>query len=122
MSNFRICGPKMAVLGTCLSFWGIIQLSFMALAFYSNSVAFVEDLPENALNRNCTNSGGCSFSETVRNMKEAYEQQAQNCGMAVALYVLTLIVSMHQLWMNSERGLLDNVRLKANYIEISQQY
>ena len=120
MSNFRICGPKMAVLGTCLSFWGIIQLSFMALAFYSNSVAFVEDLPENALNRNCINSGGCSFSETVRNMKEAYEQQAQNCGMAVALYVLTLIVSMHQLWMNSERGLLDNVRLKANYIEISQ--
>ena len=53
-------------------------------------------------------------------MKEAYEQQAQNCGMAVALYVLTLIVSMHQLWMNSERGLLDNVRLKANYMEIFQ--
>jgi hypothetical protein len=101
----------MAVLGTCLSFWGIIQLSFMALAFYSNSVAFVEDLPENALNRNCTKSD-CSFSETVRNMKEAYEQQAQNCGMAVALYVLTLIVSMHQLWMNSERESI--IRLPTN--------
>jgi len=48
MSSFRICGPKMAVFGTCLSAWGIIQLSFMALAFYSNSVAFVEDLPESA--------------------------------------------------------------------------
>ena len=69
MSSFRICGPKMAVFGTCLSVWGIIQLSFMALAFYSNSVAFVEDLPESAFNK-CTEgkkdyTGPCSFQDNV---------------------------------------------------------
>lgn len=97
----------MAVVGTCLSVWGIIQLSFMALAFYSNSVAFVEDLPESAFNK-CTEgkkdyTGPCSYQDNVNIMKKAYGEQAQNCGMAVALYIVTLIVSVHQLWMNSER-------------------
>ena len=113
MSSFRICGPKMAVFGTCLSAWGIIQLSFMALAFYSNSVAFVEDLPESAFT-NCTEgskyyTGPCTFEQNVDIMKKAYAQQAQNCGLAVALYIVTLIVSVHQLWMNSERGKNYNV-------------
>ena len=109
MSSFRICGPKMAVFGTCLSVWGIIQLSIMALAFYQNSVAFVEDLPESAfknnIRHNCTKNGNkCTYKETVLIMEEAYGEQAQNCGIAVALYILTLIVSLHQLWMNSEQG------------------
>ena len=119
MSNFRICGPKMAIFGTCLSIWGVIQLSFMAMAFYQNSVAFVEDLPESVYVNNplfdCTNTTTpghkCDFNETVSIMKTAYVQQAKNCGMAVALYIVTLLVSLHQLWMNSERGLLDFVRL-----------
>ena len=107
MSGFRICGPKMAVFGTCLSIWGIIQLSIMALAFYQNSVAFVEDLPESVF-ANCTNTkegNTCSYDETVIIMEKAYAQQAENCGIAVALYILTLIVSLHQLWMNSDTGL-----------------
>ena len=107
MSGFRICGPKMAVFGTCLSIWGIIQLSIMALCFYQNSVAFVEDLPESVF-ANCTNikeGKKCSYDETVNIMEEAYAEQAKNCGIAVALYILTLIVSLHQLWMNSDRGL-----------------
>ena len=109
MSGFRICGPKLSIFGTCLSVWGIIQLSFMALAFYSNSVAFVEDLPEKAF-ENCTEGSPnyikpCSFEDNVNIMKEAYAQQAHNCGLAVALYIVTLMVSLHQLWMNTERGM-----------------
>ena len=107
MSSVRICGPKMAIFGTCLSIWGIIQLSIMALAFYQKSVAFVEDLPGSAF-ANCTNikeGNTCSYEQTVEIMEKAYAQQAENCGIAVALYILTLIVSLHQLWMNSDRGL-----------------
>merc|ERR1712018_676599 len=115
MSSFRICGPKMAMFGTCLSVWGIIQLSIMALAFYQNSVAFVEDLPESAFtNANCTKVGNkkCNYRETVGIMEKAYGEQAQNCGVAVALYILTLIVSLHQLWMNSDRDTV--VKLNTN--------
>ena len=57
---------------------------------------------------NCTNTkegNTCSYDETVIIMEKAYAQQAENCGIAVALYILTLIVSLHQLWMNSDRGL-----------------
>ena len=108
MSSFRICGPKLSIFGTCLSVWGIIQLSLMALAFYSNSVAFVEDLPESAFDKCKENNEKytkpCNFQDNVDIMKKAYGEQAQNCGMAVALYIVTLVVSLHQLWMNSEQG------------------
>jgi hypothetical protein len=76
----------------------------MAIAFYQNSVAFVEDLPESAF-ENCTESK-CDYGETVDIMKTAYGQQAKNCGMAVALYIVTLVVCLHQLWMNSDRDTL----------------
>ena len=108
MSSFRICGPKLSIFSTCLSVWGIIQLSLMALAFYSNSVAFVEDLPESAFDKCKENNEKytkpCNFQDNVDIMKKAYGEQAQNCGMAVALYIVTLVVSLHQLWMNSEQG------------------
>merc|ERR1712029_184929 len=44
MISFRVCGPKISVCCALLSVWGIVQLSFMALAMYFNSVAFIEDL------------------------------------------------------------------------------
>ena len=105
MSSFRICGPKLSVFGICLSIWGIIQLSIMALAFYQNSVAMVEDLPESAFtNANCIKQNHkCTLNETVEIMTKAYGKQAQTCVMAVALYTVTLIISLHQYWTNSER-------------------
>ena len=109
MSGFRICGLKLAIFGTVLSIWGIFQLSFMAIAFYKNSVAFVEDLPESVF-KNCTERK-CTYTATVDVMKAAYGQQAENCGIAVALYIVTLVVCLHQLWMNSDRGWFYSVRL-----------
>ena len=96
MATFRICGPKLAAVGTILSVWGIVQLSFMAIAFYQNSVAFVEDLKI----AQC-NATECSFQGEVDKMERAYAQQAENCGMAVLLYFVTLAVSLHQMWMNN---------------------
>ena len=77
----------------------------MALAFYQNSVAMVEDLPESAFtNANCTKQNyKCTYNEAMQIMTKAYGKQAQKCYIAVALYTVTLFVSLHQYWMNSER-------------------
>ena len=65
----------------------------MALAFYSRSVAFVEDVHFNETVQ--------SKAEYMDNLEKAYDDQALNCGIAVALYVVTLLVSLHQYWLNS---------------------
>ena len=65
----------------------------MGLAFYSRSVAFIEDV---------------KFNETVKtkeeyedNLVDAYDKQALNCLIAVSLYILTFLISLHQYWLNS---------------------
>ena len=63
----------------------------MSLAFYSRSVAFVEDLKFNETDTE-------NFKE---NMDEAFEVQAMNCGVAAAIYVVTLLISWHQYWLNT---------------------
>jgi len=94
MVNFRICGPKLSLCGALLSVWGILQLSVMALAFYYNSVAFVEDLklPK-------------EFYHEADNLRDDITKTsgkvAESCAVAVALYVVTLCFSLHQLWMNN---------------------
>ena len=93
MLDLRFCGPKLSLCCTVLSLWGIIQLSIMALAFYSRSVAFVEDLK---FNETAPNS-----QEYLDRLDDAYDFQAFNCGIAVALYFLTLLISLHQYWLNS---------------------
>ena len=91
MFDLRFCGPKLSFFGILLSIWGIVQLSLMALSFYSRSIALVEDL---------------NFNETDTenykvNMDTAYDTQAFNCAIAAAIYVLTLVVSWHQYWLNN---------------------
>ena len=91
MFDLRFCGPKLSFFGILLSIWGIVQLSLMALSFYSRSIALVEDL---------------NFNETdtenyMDNMDQAYDNQAFNCAIAAAIYVLTLVVSWHQYWLNT---------------------
>ena len=91
MLDLRFCGPKLSFFGVLLSIWGIVQLGLMGLAFHSRSVAFVEDL---------------RFNETdvenyKENMEKTFDIQAMNCGVAVAMYALTLIISLHQYWLNT---------------------
>ena len=76
-----------------LSFWGIVQLSLMGLAFYSRSVAFIEDI-----NFNDTTTNREEYDESF---ETAYDDQALNCMIAVALYTLTFAISVHQYWLNS---------------------
>lgn len=91
MLDLRFCGPKLSCAGVVLSIWGIVQLSLMSLAFYSRSIALVEDL---------------NFNETdtenyLDKMEEAYDVQAMNCAIAAAIYVVTLLISWHQYWLNT---------------------
>ena len=89
------------MVGVILSAWGIIQLSLTALAFYQKSVAMVVDLPEAAFE--ACEHGKCDMEKTVNLMEEAYHQQAFNCMIAAWMYVLTLIVSLHQFWTNNKK-------------------
>ncbi len=91
----RICGPKVSLCGVLVSAWGIIQLLFMWLAFNSRSVAFVEDIAFNAT------LAGNSPKSYAAEMEEGYEKAANNCKVAALLYLVTLIVSLHQRWLNS---------------------
>ena len=92
MLDLRFCGPKLSLCGLVLSIWGIIQLSIMSLAFYSRSVAFIEDLKFNETE---------DATETKDNIEEAYDTTALNCAVAAAIYFVTFLVSWHQYWLNS---------------------
>jgi len=93
MLDLRFCGPKVSFFGILISIWGIIQLSLMGLAFYNRNVAVVEDL---------------NFDDTISDpneyfdkMDEAYDKQAMNCAVAAGIYVVTLLISWHQYWLNT---------------------
>lgn len=114
--SLRICGPKMALCGCLLSAWGICQLvvlgwfrvlcrsfdekrrkldplDFAGLAFQSRSIALVEDL---ALDETLKDSHEDYFLE----MEKAFDRGANNCYIAALLYLVTLLVSLHQHWLN----------------------
>ena len=96
MIGFRVCGPKLSVCGALLSIWGIIQLSFMAVFMYYNSVAFIEDL------KLAEDEDKYETADALREgIRHAYGEQAKNCGIAAALYILTFCVSLHQMWINN---------------------
>ena len=97
MVSLRICGPKLSLCGALLSIWGILQLAVMALSFYYNSVALVDDLP-------LPKQVYTSADELRDDMATSYGQLAENCGIAILLYVLTFCISVHQLWVNSKRS------------------
>ncbi|EDW09727.1 hypothetical protein AWZ03_008853 [Drosophila navojoa] len=89
----KICGPKCSLCGLIISVWGIVQLVLMGLFFYIHSVALIEDLP---------------LAEEYKTLDEfytaanaAYNQNAYNCWIAACIYVLTLLLSAQQFYMNS---------------------
>ena len=97
LRDIKVCGPRVAIFGILISVWGIIQLSAMGFACFNKSVAFIEDL---SLEEN---------NKTSKNFKDAINNQfnilAKNCGVAVGLYVLTLMFAVHQIWVNGDRGI-----------------
>ena len=97
--DIKICNSNVAVCGVIFSVWGIIQLSIMGIAFCNNSVAFVHDLPEVDYHK------FNSTEEIKGEMNRQFKISAKNCGIAAAMYLLTFLFSVHQVWVNGDRGI-----------------
>ena len=108
--TLRVCGPKMAICGCLLSAWGLLQLVIMGLAFQSHSIALVEDLDIGQPSK-FTQKDLDVLQESVEGklnltdgyflkMDRAYAKSAYNCYVAALLYLLTLLISLHQHWLN----------------------
>ena len=69
----------------------------MGILFYSKSVALVEDLPLKPDEEPYE-----SLQEFFKDVDRGYSQNAYNCWIAACLYVITLLVSGHQYWMNTK--------------------
>ena len=99
MLDLRFCGPKLSIFGILVSIWGIIQLSLMALAFHSKSIAVVEDLNFNETIVDPKNPE--DYKLYKNRMEDSFDIQALNCVVAAGIYVVTLLVSYHQYWLNN---------------------
>ncbi|XP_049877140.1 ribonuclease kappa-like [Pectinophora gossypiella] len=89
----KLCGPKLSLCGLVLSVWGIIQLTLMGVFYYIKAVALLEDLP--------LEEGHHTIEEFIGQVEAGYTQNAYNCWIAALLYVITLVVSGHQFWLNN---------------------
>ncbi|XP_063367077.1 ribonuclease kappa-like [Cydia amplana] len=92
--GFTICGPKLSLCGLVLSVWGIIQLTLMGVFYYIGAVALLEDLP-------VEEGAHSSIDHFMAEVENGYNQNAFNCWIAALLYVITLVISGHQFWMNN---------------------
>ncbi|KAK4312290.1 hypothetical protein Pmani_016271 [Petrolisthes manimaculis] len=91
---FKFCGPKCSLCCALTSVWGIVQLTLMGIFFWIRSPAFLEDLviPEHAHD---------SAEGYLTAMDDSFHTIAINCGVAAALYGVTLVVSGWQMWLNN---------------------
>ncbi|RVE47720.1 hypothetical protein evm_007609 [Chilo suppressalis] len=89
----KLCGPKLSLCGLILSVWGIIQLTLMGVFYYIRAVALLEDLP--------LDPDVHEIGEFIAEVETGYTQNAYNCWIAALLYVITLVISGHQFWMNN---------------------
>ncbi|XP_066999566.1 ribonuclease kappa-B [Anabrus simplex] len=96
----RFCGPKLSLCGLVVSVWGILQLVLMGIFYFQRSVALAEDLP--GLGENAKFNTTKSFYNRA---DLGYTQNAYNCWIAACLYILTLLVSGHQFYVNSRSSL-----------------
>ena len=97
MPSCRFCGPKLSILGIVLGAWGAIQLSSMALSFYMNSVALVDDLGYNEKDwEEIKEDSQWDLTKVVDDINSRYGRQALNCAIAAGLYALTFFMSLHQ--------------------------
>ncbi|KAJ0174059.1 hypothetical protein K1T71_010205 [Dendrolimus kikuchii] len=92
----KFCGPKLSLCGLVLSVWGIIQLTLMGVFYYIRAVALLEDLPLES-----ESDEPHTLDRFITTVEAGYTQNAYNCWIAALLYVITLVVSGHQFWMNN---------------------
>ncbi|XP_037069885.1 ribonuclease kappa-B-like [Pollicipes pollicipes] len=91
-----LCGPKLSLCGLIVSVWGIIQLSIMGGLFMWNSVGLIEDL---GLEEHYDTA-----EELYSDADKAYKNIAYNCWIAAAIYLVTMVVSVQQFYVNRQAG------------------
>jgi ribonuclease kappa len=99
----RFCGPNLSACGLILSVWGVVQLTLMGVCLHVRSVDFLEDLSFE-FNVSQAAEGKMNLeleSEYFNSMEIAYEKAAINCFVAALLYLVLLVVSAHQVWVNN---------------------
>jgi len=111
MVNYKICGPKLSICGVLISIWGVLQVSIMSLAFYFRSVALVEDVP---VANETTYTDFASYSKAI---DDGYGDVAFSCMICALLYVVTLGVSAHQVWVNTR----SSVSTRNNYANFQNE-
>ncbi|XP_014208844.1 ribonuclease kappa-B [Copidosoma floridanum] len=94
----KVCGPKYALCGLVISVWGIIQLLLMGLFFSFRSVALIEDL-------NLEGEDIDSVASFYAAADSSFKANAHNCWIAACIYVITLLFSGHQFYLNSRSSL-----------------
>ncbi|XP_066996481.1 ribonuclease kappa-B [Anabrus simplex] len=92
----KVCGPKLSLCGLIISVWGIFQLVLMGIFYKIRSVALSEDLPGVDEEAKFTD-----MNDFLRHADDGYDMNAYNCWIAAGLYVITLLVSGHQFYVNS---------------------
>ena len=90
--SLRVCGPKLSLCCLLLSAWGVVQLLVMGISLQLRSIAFLEDL---RLKEEYSDP-----AQLKHDMELGFEQSANTCFIAAALYVVTLVVSGFQYWLN----------------------
>lgn len=90
----KVCGPTLSLCGLILSAWGVVQLVLMGVFYYIKSVALFEDIGLEESLQNPT--------EFYNKAETLYTQSAFNCWIAACIYVLLLIFSAHQFYINSQ--------------------
>ncbi|XP_037960765.1 ribonuclease kappa-like isoform X1 [Teleopsis dalmanni] len=90
----KICGPKLSLCGLLISIWGLVQLAFMGLFYYLQSVSLIQDLP--------LEEHYDTLEMFYDAASDAYYQNAYNCWVAAFIYLITLVLSIHQYRVNKK--------------------
>ncbi|XP_037960766.1 ribonuclease kappa-like isoform X2 [Teleopsis dalmanni] len=80
----KICGPKLSLCGLLISIWGLVQLS----------VSLIQDLP--------LEEHYDTLEMFYDAASDAYYQNAYNCWVAAFIYLITLVLSIHQYRVNKK--------------------
>jgi len=126
--SLRVCGPKLSTFLVLVSVWGLLQLTLMGLALHRRDVQYIEDIDfEQEYNIICfekckeepdpkclkepdacledckseCREGKKETNNLFTAMERAYDKGANNCFVAALLYLVTFVVSGHQMWLNS---------------------
>ncbi|CAK1552228.1 unnamed protein product [Leptosia nina] len=111
----KLCGPKLSLCGLVLSVWGVIQLTLMGVFYHIRAVALLEDLPLDE------EGGHHDIDHFIGQVEYGYTVNAQNCWIAALLYLVTLVVSGHQFWMNNRSSVIMGIFFKLEVVAFIEE-